>query len=393
MSQNLKFTEKELVNDIQECEEPHWMKEKRLNALELFNCSPIPEFRYGITININPSEINFSEIKLPEKKLIELPKINGIIIENLSEALTNHEDLVKKHFLSCFSILGKFEALHTLLWNKGVFIYVPKNTIIKKSIKITDLNDNFEFQHNLIIVDENSSISIFEEESSNNNEKSYKTKVTEIFVDNNSSLNYGNFQNLSQNTITFSTKRAMVNQNANINWVDFCLGGKLTKSEIITKLEKEGSNTNVYNLFFTNNSQQFDLSSSIYHNAKHTKSDMAVRGALDNKSKVIINGLVKIAEKATNSNGYQKQDALLLSQEAEIDPIPNLEIDNNEVKCSHGTTVSRLDKEKLFYLKSRGIPEEKAAKLLIKGFFDPIIRKRRNKQARKDLRTAISSKL
>src|SRR3989344_4969166 len=134
------------------------MKEKRLNALELFNCSPIPEFRYGITININPSEINFSEIKLPEKKLIELPKINGIIIENLSEALTNHEDLVKKHFL---------------LWNKGVFIYVPKNTIIKKSIKITDLNDNFEFQHNLIIVDENSSISIFEEESSNNNEKSY----------------------------------------------------------------------------------------------------------------------------------------------------------------------------------------------------------------------------
>ncbi len=393
MSQTLKFTEKELVSDIQEYEEPHWMKEKRLSALDFFNSSPIQEFKYGITININHSELDFSEIKLPEKRLMDLPKHNGVIIENLSEAIINHEDLIKKHFLSCFATLGKFEALHTLLWNKGIFIYVPKNTIIKDPIKIKNINENFDFQHNIIILDDNSSASFFEEDASMNSEKSYNTKVTEIFLGNNSNLNHGSFQNLSQNTISFSTKRAVVNQNANINWIDFCLGGKLTKSELITKLQKEGSSTNVYNLFFSNNSQQFDLSSSIYHNSRHTKSDMAVRGALDNKSKVIINGLVKIAEQATNSNGYQKQDALLLSNEAEIDPIPNLEIDNNEVKCSHGTTVSRLDKEKLFYLKSRGLPEEKASKLLIKGFFDPIIRKIKNKQARKDLRKAISSKL
>ncbi|MEK6937346.1 MAG: Fe-S cluster assembly protein SufD [Nanoarchaeota archaeon] len=393
MTQNLKFTEKEIVKDIQEYEEPHWMKEKRLNALDLFNSLPHPEFRYGITININSSDLNFSEINLPAKKLIDLPKNDEIIIINLSEALFTHEDLVKKHFLSCFPTLGKFEALHTLLWNKGVFIYVPKNTVIKKPIKLIDSNDNFEFQHNLIIVDENSSLSIFEEETSNSNEKSYKTKITEIIVNDNSALNYGSFQNLSQNTINFSTKRALVHQNSNINWINFDLGSKLNKSEVITKLEKEGSNTNVFNLFFTNNNQQFDLSSSIFHNSKHTKSDMAVRGALDNKSKVIINGLVKIAERATNSNGYQKQDALLLSQDAEIDPIPNLEIDNNEVKCSHGTTVSRLDKEKLFYLKSRGIPEDKASKLMIKGFFDPIIRKIKLKEVRKDLRKAISLKM
>ena len=390
---NLKFTEKELVKDIQEYEELHWMKEKRLNALEIFNSMPFPEFRYGITININSSDINFSEIKIPEKKLIDLPKDNTIVIENLSDALFKHEELVKKHFLTCFPVLGKFEALNLLLWNKGLFIYVPKNTVIKKPIKLKDINDNFEFQHNLIIVDENSSLTIFEEEVSDNNEKSYKTKITEIIVNNNSNLNYGSFQNLSQNTITFSTKRALVHQNANINWINFDLGGKLTKSETITKLEKEGASTNVFNLFFTNKNQQFDLSSSIFHNSKHTKSDMVVRGALDNKSKVIINGLVKIAENASGSNGYQKQDALLLSQEAEIDPIPSLEIDNNDVKCSHGTTVSKLDKEKLFYLKSRGIPEDKASKLMIKGFFDSIIRKIKLKEVRKDLRKAISLKL
>ncbi len=393
MINTLKFTEKELVKDIQEYEEPHWMKEKRLSALELFNSLPNPEFRYGITININSSEVNFSEINLPEKKAIDLPKNNQIIIENLSQALFKYEDLVKKHFLSCFPTLGKLEALHTLFWNKGVFIYVPKNTVIKNPIKLLDTNDNFEFQHNIIIVDENSSISIFEEETSNTNEKSYKTKITEIFVNNNSTLNCGSFQNLSQNTVNFATKRALVHQNATLNWINFDLGGKLTKSEVITKLEKEGSSTNVFNLFFTNNNQQFDLTSSIFHNSKHTRSDMAVRGALDNKSKVIVNGLVKIAENASSSVGYQKQDALLLSQEAEIDPIPNLEIDNNDVKCSHGTTVSKLDKEKLFYLKSRGIPEDKAAKLMIKGFFDPIIKKIQLKEARKDLRKAISLKL
>ena len=389
---NQELIEKEFVKTIQESNEPDWMKEKRIESYRIFNSLPMPRLKYGIAITLNSSEINFDEIKIPEKKKINLPKHKGIIIENLSDALKNHEDLVKKYFLSCFSSIGKFEALHTMLWNKGIFIYVPKNTHIKEPIKLSDINENFEFQHNIIVVDENSSLSIFEEELSSNNEKSYKTKITELFVNDNSSLNYASFQNLSQNTINFSTKRALVNQNSNINWVDFALGGKLTKSEIITRLEKEGANTNVYSLFFTNNNQQFDFDSSIYHNSKHTKSDMVVRGVLDGRSKVIYNGLVKIGEKASNSNGYQKQDALLLSSNAEIDPIPNLEINNNDVKCSHGTTVSRLDKEKLFYLKSRGLSEEKAVKLMIKGFFDPTIRKIKLKEARKDLRRAIVSK-
>jgi len=400
MNQNLNFQDSELIKQIQNSDEPKWMKEKRLNALATFNSLPLPKLKYGIAITLNSSEINLSEIQIPEKKQINLPKYNNIIVENLSTALKNHEELIKKHFMSCFPTLGKFESLHTMLWNKGLLIYVPRNTQVKEPIKLSDLNDNFEFQHNLIIVDENSSLSVYEEESSNNKVFSdsqkgsnYKTKITEIFVNNNSTLNYGNFQNLSQNTINVSTKRALVNQNANITWIDFCLGGKLTKSEILTRLEKEGSSTNVFSLFFSNNQQQFDFNSSIYHNAKHTKSNMAVRGVLDNKSKVIYNGLVKIAENASNSNGYQKQDALLLSSNAEIDPIPNLEIDNNDVKCSHGTTVSRIDKDKLFYLKSRGLPEDKAVKLMIKGFFDPIIRKIKIKQVRKDLRKAINSKL
>ena len=391
--QELNLINKELVKNIQDSDEPKWMKEKRLDALNTFNSLPAPRLKYGIAIALNSSDIKFDEIQIPKKKNIKLPNIKGIVIENLSDALKNHEDIVKKYFLSCFSSIGKFEALHTSLWNKGLLIYVPKNTEVKESIKLSDLNDDFEFQHNIINIEENSSLSIFEEELSNTKNKAYKTKITELFVNNNSTLNYANFQNLSQNTIIFSTKRALVNQNGKINWIDFCLGGKLTKSEIITRLEKEGSSTNVFSLFFSNNEQQFDLSSSIYHNAKHTISDMAVRGVLDNKSKVIYNGLVKIGEHASNSNGYQKQDALLLSPNAEIDPIPNLEIDNNDVKCSHGTTVSKLDKEKLFYLKSRGLPEEKAKKLMIKGFFDPVIRKIKIKEARKDLRKAISSRL
>ncbi len=393
MNQILNKTD--LVKNIQNSNEPVWMKEKRLNALDIFNSLPLPNLKYGIAITINTSEINLDEISIPEKKILNLPKVKGVIIENLSVALKNHEDLIKKYFLSCLPNIGKFESLNTMLWNKGFFIYVPKNTKINEPIKLTDLNDNFEFQHNIIIIDENSSISIFEEELSNiiNKGSSYKTNITEIFVNNNSILNYSSYQNLSQNTINFSTKRALVSQNANINWVDFSLGSKLNKSEIIIKLDKEGSSTNLFSLFFTNKNQQYDFSSSIYHNSKHTKSDMAVRGALDNNSKVVYNGLVKIAEKASNSNGYQKQDALLLSSNAEIDPIPNLEIDNNDVKCSHGTTVSRLDKDKLFYLKSRGLPEDKASKLMIKGFFEPLIKKIKIKEARNDIRKAINSKL
>ncbi|MBI2671315.1 Fe-S cluster assembly protein SufD [Candidatus Woesearchaeota archaeon] len=393
MNQELEFLDREIVEYIQDSSEPEWMKNQRSEAKSKFLSLPNPSFKYGINIILNPTEVKFEEIKLPEKKKIVLPINNKIVIKNLSEALKTHEDLIKKYLFSTLTSLTKFESLHKMLWNKGIVIYIPKNTVIKEPIKIKNVNNNFDFQHNLIIIDENSSISIFEEDLSENNEKSYNTKVTEIFVNRDSKLNYATFQNLSQKTVSFSSKKALVNQNANITWIDFNLGSSLSKSEMSTNLQEEGSSTNVFSLFFSNNAQQFDFNSSIFHNARYTNSDMAVNGVLDNKSKVIYNGLVKIHKNAKNSNGCQKQDALLLSPDAEIDPIPNLEIDNNDVKCFHGTTVSQIDKEKLFYLKSRGIPEKDAVNLMIKGFFDPVIEKINIKEAQEDLRNAIASKL
>ena len=393
MNQKSEFLDREIVEYIQDNSEPEWMKNQRTEAKARFLSLPNPSFKYGISIILNPAEVKFEEIKLPEKKDINLPVSSKIIIKNLSEAFKSHEDLLKKYLFSTLVSMNKFESLHKMLWNKGVLIYVPKNTFIAEPIKIKNINGNFDFQHNLIVVDENSSISIFEEDLSENNEKSYNTKVTEIFVNRDSKLNYAVFQNLSQKTVNFSSKKALVNQNANITWIDFNLGSSLSKSEIYASLQEEGASTNVFSLFFSNNSQQFDFNSSIFHNARHTNSDMAVKGVLDNKSKVIYNGLVKIHKNAKNSNGCQKQDALILSPDAEIDPIPNLEIDNNDVKCFHGTSISQLDKDKLFYLKSRGIPEKEAANLMIRGFFDPIIEKINLKEAQEDLRNAVSSKL
>jgi|SRR3989344_877696 len=390
MDQELKFKDIEFIENIQSSSEPNWMKEERINSYKLFSSLPSIKLKYGISISLDTSQINFEEIKIIEKKQIKLPKYKNVIIENLSDALINHEEIIKKYIFSSFDKnLSKFEALHKMFWNKGLFVYIPKNTKVNEPIILEDLSDNFEFQHNLIILEENSSAVILEEEKSNNENKAYKTKVTEIFLNNHSALDYINSQNLSQNTILFSSKRASLSNDSIINWFDFCLGGKITKSEIITKLNSPGSTTNIYSLFSSDNTQQFDLSSSVFHNSKYTNSDMLTKGILYGRSKIIYNGLIKIEENASNSNGYQKQEALLLSPLAEINPIPSLEIDNNNIKCKHSTSVSQIDKDKLFYLISRGISEEQSTKLIVNGFLDQIIRKVKIKEIRKRIRKII----
>ena len=171
------------------------------------------------------------------------------------------------------------------------------------------------------------------------------------------------------------------------------LGGSLCKSDVSTWLKGDCSRTKIMTFFFGSGKQQFDLTLNVHHQAPYTTSDLVTRGALNQQSKAIYRGLVKIHKNAPNSIGFQKDDTLLLSENAEADAVPNLEIDNNNVKCSHGVTIGQIDHEKLFYLMSRSLSEENAKRKIVEAFFDPLIRKIEVKELRKNARQSITQKL
>ena len=164
----------------------------------------------------------------------------------------------------------------------------------------------------------------------------------------------------------------LIGNNSSIQWFTTTIGSSLTHANADSYLLGQGSDAKSYGVFLGDHNQQFDLSASSFHKANHSTSDMYTRGVLFGNAKAVYRGNIDIASQAFGCNGYQKEEVLLLSEHAVADAIPNLEIRNNDVKCSHGATIGRIDEEHMFYLKSRGISEEEATKMIVEGFFEPL---------------------
>jgi Fe-S cluster assembly protein SufD len=368
----------ELIRDLsREKNEPEWFLKKRLNSFKLFNEMSMPNFKYGLNIKLN-YDFDFKDIKKENSQSqINLHNTSKkIVFETFDSAFKNEEKIMKEYFFKLIPE-NKFTLLNLALLDKGFLIYVPNNIKVKQPIKLNSLLDgNSLFQHILIVLEENSRLTLVDESSSDENKaKQYFSKIIEIHQKQNSELNYFNLQNLKNNIYNFNYKKAHLDKNASLNLFDLNLGSKLTYSEAVTELNGEYSKTNNYNIFIGEHEQQFNISSKINHNNPSTSSNILVKGALLNNSKAIYYGLIKMNKEAPYSNGYQKEETLLLSNEAEADLIPQLEIDNSEVKCTHAATVSHLDNGKLFYLMSRGLNENLAKKELIKGFFNSFLNK------------------
>ena len=377
-----------------EKDEPEWFLKKRLEAFKLFNETLMPNFKYGLNIKLN-YDFNFKDInKDGAQGQINMENSSKKLIFQTFDSAFKKEEKIIKEYLFKLIPENKFTLLNIALLDKGFLIYVPNNIKVKQPIKLSSLLDgNSLFQYILIVLEENAKLTIIDESLSNENKnKQYYSKVIEIFQKENSELNYFNLQNLKNNVYNFNYKKASLNKNSILNWFEFNLGSRLTYSETITELNGEYAKTNNYGLFIGNDEQQFDISARNIHNFPNTISDMLTKGALLDKSKGIYRGLIKITKDAPHSNGYQKEETLLLGNEAEADSIPELEIDNSEVRCTHGATVSHLDEDKLFYLMSRGLNEETAKQELVKGFFNDLLRKI-NLEEIENIKTIIEAKI
>ena len=182
-------------------------------------------------------------------------------------------------------------------------------------------------------------------------------------------------QNLPLTKDNLNNKKIKLEKNAVFNYYELNFGSKTTYSETIVNLDGENAKFEHYGIFVSNNEQKFDFDLSVMHNAPYTYSNILNKGALNDSSKANCRGLIKISKNAHNSNGYQKQDTILLSENAEANSIPKLEIDNHDVRCTHGASISQIDEAQLFYLMTRGLNEKQAKTEIVKGFFDTVLSK------------------
>lgn len=290
----------------------------------------------------------------------------------------------------------KFSSLHGAFFNDGILIRITENSENKTPIEINlDIVAKSRIDHILIIAEKNSKAKIIDTSMSdtNGNVTGFRNQIVEIIVEENAKVEYISIQNFGKNVYNFSRKRARVERDGFMQWIDCCIGGKFTQSLIKTFLNGENAESKSLGVIYGDKSQCFDINSETIHTASRSRSDMLTRIVLNENSKAVYRGLIKVNPKAVKCEGYQKDDTILLSDQAEADAVPNLQIENNDVKCTHGATISQIDDAKLFYMMSRGIDEKSAKKIIVEGFFDPIMLKIEDDSLKTEIQKNISERL
>ncbi|MBI4016082.1 MAG: Fe-S cluster assembly protein SufD [Candidatus Aenigmarchaeota archaeon] len=350
--------------------EPEWLAEHRKASLERFKTLP-SLIKYGLGI-------------FADTNLLQTPQLNHasqstddqqITSDSRVEVCTLAEGIEKypSHIAKCFSTVpqDKLLALHHAIFSTGTVIRVPANTSCKPvQINLT-LKSEARIEFLFIIAEKNSSVTIFD--NAQGGQASYRSQAVHITAQEGATVKYISTQQFEEQTTSISRKQASVAKNASVTWIDCCLGSKFAQSTTKTILEEQEAEGKTYGLFFGTNKQVFDLNAQTIHRASKTSSNMLTKGALNGNAKTIYRGLVRIEQDAHECIGHQKEDTLMLSEHAEADAVPYLEINNNNVKCGHGATVCQPDKEKIFYLMSRGLSEQEAKKNMVEGFFEPVI--------------------
>ncbi len=338
------------------------------------------------------SQVTFTDV---EKELTE----KGVIFCSMADAVRNHSELVQNHFMEKVVPVGedKFSSLNAALWNGGIFLYVPKGIEIKLPFKsyilMTD-GGRALFHHSLIVLEIGAHVTYIEQyRSEDYSTDSLNSSVAEVVLKEGASLNYITVQNWGSNVVDVSTRKAVVERDASLNWIVGTLGGKLTRSAYETRLLGQGSSTNTKGFFVSSDTQHHDFWGLLSHEAPNTTADLLYKGVLTGKSRSVFRGLIKISEEAQQTDSYLTNNNIILSDEARADSIPTLEINANDVKASHGATVGNLDEEEIFYLRSRGLARSAAEKLIINGFFGPVLKSIDSEILREHIYAFIDKKL
>jgi Fe-S cluster assembly protein SufD len=415
-------------------QEPDWMLQKRLQAWDLYESMETPLGRRGDlgTLRmfsnfkfqqLNPYVTSQGNGALPvqiekslQEVLVDQPsgllvqrnasvvrvelneelKQQGVILTDLDTAVRDYPELVQQYFMTACvpPDSTKYTALHAAFWSGGVFLYVPEGVEIEDPILTQiwiDAPASAVFAHTLIIADEQSSVRYVEEHNSafDGDQPSLLDGVVEVYVKNAAHVEFSNMQDLGQNVWTITNKNAVHEKDGSTTWVLADLGSKVMLSNIGVGLSGNGSAGELVGVFFTDHDQRYSINTLSNHAAIATNAETLVKGVLTDESRVEFIGMIRVQPKAQQTASFLSDHTLLLSQKCRAESIPSLEIGANEVSASHGATTGKIDEEQLFYLMVRGIPREEAERIIVQGFFEPVLQRIPLENLRTRLRRSI----
>ncbi|NUB91766.1 Fe-S cluster assembly protein SufD [Haloterrigena sp. SYSU A121-1] len=379
-------------------DEPEWLLETRLEALEALDSLDMPDViktpgREWTDLH----ELDFESLVDPLNAAENKDQIGPDEADVLSwaDAVQEHEELLKEHFGSIVDPQENYlTALSTALFSTGTVIYVPEGVDAEDVTVRTEQNSRSLFNYTLVVTEESSSVTILERQSTGEEaEEQYYSGVVEVAAGENSYVQYGSLQNLSEEAYNFTVKRGVTDTYATIDWIEGNLGTQLTKTEVSTELRGDSSETQIVGAFYGHNDQHFDLDAKVWHRAEHTTADLVTRGVTDDVARSVYEGVQDVGAGAWDTSSYQRENTLMLSDESEADASPKLIINNHDTEASHSATVGQIDREDLFYMTSRGVDPRAARNMLVEGFFVPVLEEIDVDELRDDLEDLIGARL
>jgi Fe-S cluster assembly protein SufB len=412
---------RKVVEEISEKKgEPRWMRDFRLRALELFRQKPMPLWGGdlsainfdALTYYLRPTDRNYAswemvpeEIKrtydrlgIPEDERKFLGGVGaqydsevvyhnlkkeweekGVIFLSPEEGLRQHEDLFREYFGTVIPAGdNKFAALNSAVWSGGSFIYVPKGvrvTIPLQAYFRINAKQMGQFERTLIVVDEGAFVHYVEGCTAPvYSADSLHSAVVEIIVKRGARCRYTTIQNWSTNVYNLVTKRATAYADATMEWVDGNIGSKLTMKYPAVYMMEPGARGEILSIAFAGKGQHQDAGAKVVHCAPHTSSLITSKSICKDGGRTSYRGLCKVLDGAEDCKSRVCCDALLLDDQSRSDTYPTIEVDAERVTVEHEATVSKISDEQLFYLMSRGLPQEEAAKMIVTGFIEPLIK-------------------
>jgi Fe-S cluster assembly protein SufD len=299
------------------------------------------------------------------------------IVTTLAAASELYPELVRERLGSLAASNDPFVARNDAAWRGGAFVYVPANTRLEGPAQIEAIHDADHAAlgfRTLIVLEEGAEAEVWEQWLATDSERSglFNT-VAELWVGPGANLRYVTAQGLGERSWIFATQRAEVERDASLDWVALGFGSSRGKVRMETRLAGPGSSARVTGAYAGNGTQHLDFDTTQEHAAPNTTSDLAFRGVLEESATAVWRGMIRVDPGAQQTDAFQESRNLLLSKSAHADAIPGLEIEANDVRCTHAAAVAQIDAEQLHYLRSHGLAEEEAKRLILEGFLEALV--------------------
>ncbi len=372
--------------------------QKKEEALDNLSHIPMPkerdeDWRYTKIDKFDLQKFSLyqAKTKIFAEKLSENLADSGVILTDINTALEKYP-IAQKYFFKNINVKNdKFNALNLSFFNHGIFLYVPKNAELEEPIKARfHAEEESSVIHNVIVAEQGSKLDFIEEYSNSaiSNEQ-LNACVTEVFAMDNSKINFYHLNKWTKNAYNFTNIVGTAERDASINWISGCFGGRINRIRIDTNFYGHGSQCSNIGVFLGRGSEHIDFTTNVYHKAVGTTNDILVKGILKDESTSVYRGLISIDKTAQKTNSYLDNQILKLGEKTLANSIPSLKIDANDVKASHGATVGQIDEENMFYLMARGLSRDDAEKLIVEGFFEPVIQKIPLEELRNKIRERV----